>query len=168
MAGDHTEPETLSERIQVCIEAIGLVPLSWCLQTQSKANSVFIALSESQSLTFLRKTELASRFLNWCLITDILQKVLVKYCSFPQSFYWQAFYWYCSWSLSVAWKATSGTTLCFSSYIAILVNFWWKLESLMGNSKALGGLLSHILLDKQVNCISVLRKVFHSVCLYAG
>lgn len=49
--------------------------------------------------------------------------------------------------------------------VLVLLNFSWKLESLMGNSKVLGRLLSSRLLDKQVNCISVLRKVFHSVCL---
>lgn len=62
MAGDHAKPVTLSEdtEIQVCIDAVRLVPLSWCLWTRPKGNSILIVFCESQSLTFLEKTELAS------------------------------------------------------------------------------------------------------------
>lgn len=46
------------------VEAIRLVPLLWCLQTWFEDNSIFIALSGFQDLTFFRETELDSELLN--------------------------------------------------------------------------------------------------------
>lgn len=97
---------------------------------------------------------------------NILQKVLVwDTVEFPQSFYWQAFYWWCSWSVST-WKATSGATSCFSS--SVLINFWWKLESLMGNSKVLGGLLSSVLLDNKSLVFQHLKIFIACLCRLVG
>lgn len=46
------------------VEAIRLVPLLWCLRTWFEDNSIFIALSGFQDLTFFRETELDSELLN--------------------------------------------------------------------------------------------------------
>lgn len=135
-AGDHSKPETLWERTLKFKFALRQLDLYHRHDVYRLCNSIFVWISKLSFWGFFGKTELASRLLNWYLIRSILQNICVwNTAEFPQSFYWQAFYWCCSWSISVVWKAASGTTSSFSSYNAVLIKFWWKSESLMGNSK---------------------------------
>lgn len=85
---------------------------------------------------------------------------------FPQSFYWQAFCWYCSWSISVVWKAASGTTLCFSSCNAVLIKFWWK-SAWWGTLKFRVDCSAVCYFVSRARSVLDLRKACHNECLCA-